>query len=311
MRKLLIAKDLPLAQKAHPFDLAEGELGVFAMDASTFRIGSITSITGPAQCLVVAVGTANGFDSTTLVTPEQKVRQFNLRKLPGKFAIKPVLLAHAEGLGATPDDVFILKVAVRDFGRYGGNEFFNQQFTVKGKFDTQEHLAEALMSEVSKATDTYIVPLSATAAGFEFTAKDANVTIEAALQYVNGNPKCSPCYDTKGCVTLTTPPRVGSGTPEQLKQLERQFSMWTGVAWNYLADMPQSAAKPIVAGQLYDLIWLNVQNRLNYVDNLGISFESWGDNIIAIPKDSQLVNEFEQVLESALGKKVLVITDEV
>lgn len=302
MRRILIAKDVPLSQNKDISGLSAGQIGLFGMGKNDYLFQPV----GTGSVLTWFQVYLGGGDLPSDVI-DINPRQIRLVKAPYKKAVKPVYEASIDHYGSSSYDEFVLSISEI---RIDGMEFVAEKISVTGGFGSALDLYKALADKVN--AESLVATAIGTGAGVQITAKEEGYDMIVGMAFVKDETdKCNPCVCYNVCVKQIVEFNAGSGSCKHIQRLDYQFRPHKG---GYGAYMDAITPSPSIFGTCedcskaeFDLYMISPYSNQHHAenDNGREAFKMEHELIVAFPKGSVGGNEYEMLVETLLGTQFI------
>lgn len=299
MNRILIAKDLPLAQNLEVDQLAKGQIGVYGMGSQDFQMKPVGKLTDVDFLQIYVGGNPLPSDNIDVKSP----RKMQWYKLPYHEPVKNVWRFSTTHLPTNMYDTWRVKVKIRD----RADNQWTFAFNVSGMFSTLKDMYYAIEKKIDG--NKYLSAFS-DEAGVTITPNDINHTIQVGASF-EPNPLCitSPCASVCYDVNEIVEANYGAGTLQHVKDIEFKYRPSLG---NHLIEFGHQIPYPSLLSETngvdkYDL-YTGVYSNQNHAggDQGREVFEMVHTLIIAVPKDSDAGKGLQQLIEAQTKQKVQI-----
>lgn len=310
-KQLFIGKNIPQNTKSDATVLADGEAGVFGINATTWQ----TEKVAPGSTydrIWIAMGRAAGKGSrisrTINILPSNQ--EFYYKKFPYSPAIGEIKLVSIDCDGSKGVyDVFALRIDSRFGDDLGGQERHSKTYHATGKFTTARAVYDKWAAEI--AADGIVnsmITATATDAGLQVTGQYPEQVIEIGVEYYDNPAKeaCATCSDCNAIVETTNQADSGSGTLLHLEELAAESAPYEGTAYNLDRNINSPAvlldAQILGVGNA-DIIYIRYKNTDQAKGDSGKVYNMYQEIHLAYPAGTD-TSAIETTLNTVLGKTI-------
>jgi hypothetical protein len=306
MRRILIAKDLPLGQNKEIEQLAKGQIGIYGMNKDKYLFEP-AGIGGSYEWLQVYLGGTPPPSDTIDMPAYEGTRLLSLKKAPYKKAINAVWRVSVDYAGKSSFDEFLISIAPLDTNAV---EWVAEKYSVTGASKDLETLYCKLADQINTKSTSFTA--KATAAGLDITSVQEGVFFQPSGRFVKDETDlCNPCVCVNWEVKELVQANGGSGSCKHIQALDFQFRPHKGAMEGYWDKITPT---PALFGECedcstaeFDLYLLHYANANHASNDLGREvFEMTHELILAYPKGSAGGDEFQLFVETLTGKKFII-----
>jgi hypothetical protein len=295
MNRILIAKDLPIAQNLEIDQLQAGQIGIFGMGGGDFTMKPVGKLT-EVDFLQVYVG-GNPLPSDIIDT--RNPRRMHWVKTPFHAPVKNVWRFSTSHVPKSMYDTWSIKVKIAD----RASNQWTLEFSVSKACTTLKELYCEIEKKIDKSPYLSAV---ADEGGVVIVPNDINHTIQVGASFEPDmrcqSASCVPiCYDVKEIVEAN----YGAGSKAHVRDIEFKYRPSLG---NHLLEFGHEIPFPQILTDTngveeYDL-YTGVYGNQNHAggDQGREVFEMTHTLILAIPKNSQAGTGFQQLMEAQLQR---------
>ena len=307
MKKILVGGSVTFNNVATPYDLADGGLGIYAIDPDTHLLEKYASSDNYAK-FMIGQGTSYGYSRLSEQIDVAGIKR--MTKMLYKAPVKPIIRLSASydngvdsAFGLYQYDEWQVRYDVRFGAGFSGQEVQSKTYSVVGVQASASALYTALAAEVNNDPDSDVV---ATAA-----STYVQLTPKVYGQYIDGAIEYFPELYNNAIVMSGTKAYVGemdfgSGSYAQVLAMEEEFRVWEGS--NEVTDrftpLPPTYA---VSSTTYDLLLIEYNNlgRPNH-ESLGKPFDTTNIIVVAAPASHASFAALVTAVENITGKTVFI-----
>jgi len=310
-KQLFIGKNIPQNTASDATLLADGEAGIFGINAATWQTEKVAG-GSTYDRIWIAMGRAAGRGSrlsrTINILPS--VQEFYYKKFPYSPAVGEMKLVSTDCSSSKGVyDVFALRIDSRFGDDLGGQERHSKTYYATGKFLTARAIYDAWAAEIlADGIRNSMITAVATDAGLQVQGQYAEQVFEIGVEYYDNPAKeaCATCSDCNFTVETMNEADSGSGTLLHLQELARQAAPYEGTAYNLDRNINSPAVlldAQVAALGTADIIYIRFKNTDQAKGDSGKVYNMYQEIHLAFPVGTN-TGSLESVLNTVFNTTI-------
>lgn len=310
-KQLFFAKNIAQNTKSNAVDLADGEIGIFGINAATYLTEKVVG-GSTYESFWIAAGTATPGKphiSRTFLLPVAS-QEFQFKKFGYSPFIKKVYLVTIE-CDSTKNafDSMVLKIADKGGDDLSGQEPGANTYTAVGKFTSRRQIYDEWAKQINeRGIATSRVTVTATDGGLQVTPQFWDEELYLSVQFYNepASAWCATCEDCNATVAIQNEGDSGSGHAWHLTRLAMEAGPYIGVEYNIDRNMTNPSADLLSAAKAFgnaDIIYNKWKNLDQPKGDIAKPFSVYQELFIAVPTGMN-TDAIESILGTLLGQNI-------